>query len=49
MALLEVTLTAGALEQFDQNGRMQELAARVADRTLDPYTAVEEVLAKLGL
>src|SRR5574337_387856 len=48
-ALLQETLTARALEQFDQNGRMQELTARVADRTLDPYTAVEEILAKLGL
>ncbi|KAB2960486.1 MAG: methylmalonyl Co-A mutase-associated GTPase MeaB [Candidatus Methylomirabilis oxygeniifera] len=47
--LLQETLTARALEQFDRNGRMQELIARVADRTLDPYTAVEEVLAKLGL
>lgn len=48
-ALLQETLTARALEQFDQNGRMQELIARVADRTLDPYTAVDEVLAKIGL
>jgi LAO/AO transport system kinase len=48
-ALLQETLTARALERFDQNGRMQELIASVADRTLDPYTAVEEVLAKLGL
>jgi LAO/AO transport system kinase len=47
--LLQETLTARALEQFDQNGRMQELIARVADRTLDPYTAVDEVLAKIGL
>ena len=28
---------------------MKELIARVADRTLDPYVAVEEVLAKIGL
>jgi LAO/AO transport system kinase len=48
-ALLQETLTARALERFDQNGRMQELIARVADRTLDPYTAVDEILAKLGL
>lgn len=48
-ALLQETLTARALEQFDRNGRMQELIARVADRTLDPYTAIEEILAKLGL
>jgi LAO/AO transport system kinase len=48
-ALLQERLTARALEQFDQNGRMQELIARVADRTLDPYTAVDEVLATIGL
>ncbi|MDD5559280.1 methylmalonyl Co-A mutase-associated GTPase MeaB [Candidatus Methylomirabilis sp.] len=48
-ALLQERLTAKALERFDQNGRMQELIARVADRTLDPYTAVEQVLAKIGL
>lgn len=28
---------------------MKELIARVADRALDPYTAVEEVLTKIGL
>lgn len=49
VALLQETLTARALERFDRNGRMQELIARVADRTLDPYTAVDEVLAKIGL
>ncbi len=47
--LLQETLTARALEQFDRNGRMRELIACVADRTLDPYTAVDEVLAKIGL
>jgi LAO/AO transport system kinase len=49
LALLQERLTARALEQFDRDGRMQELIARVADRTLDPYTAVEEVLSKIGL
>lgn len=48
-ALLQETLTTRALERFDQNGRMKELIAQIADRTIDPYTAVEEVLAKLGL
>ncbi|MCZ7625955.1 MAG: methylmalonyl Co-A mutase-associated GTPase MeaB [Candidatus Methylomirabilota bacterium] len=48
-ALLQETLTTRALERFDRNGRMKELIARVADRTLDPYTAVEEVVATLGL
>lgn len=49
VALLQETLTARVLERFDQNGRMKELIARVADRALDPYTAVEEVLARIGL
>ena len=49
VALLQESLTARALERFDRNGRMKELIGRVADRALDPYTAVEEVLAKIGL
>ncbi|HWQ68393.1 MAG TPA: hypothetical protein VN494_00330, partial [Patescibacteria group bacterium] len=48
-ALLQERLTARALERFEQDGSMKELIARVADRTLDPYTAVDEVLAKIGL
>ncbi|PTL36463.1 methylmalonyl Co-A mutase-associated GTPase MeaB [Candidatus Methylomirabilis limnetica] len=49
VALLQERLTARALERFEQNGGMKELIARVADRALDPYTAVDEVLAKIGL
>ncbi len=49
VALLQERLTARALERFERNGGMKELIARVADRTLDPYTAVDEVLAKIGL
>lgn len=48
-ALLQERLTARALERFEQNGGMKELIARVADRALDPYTAVDEVLATIGL
>ena len=48
-ALLQERLTARALERFEQNGSMKELIDRVTDRTLDPYTAVEQVLANLGL
>lgn len=48
-ALLQERLTAKALERFERNGGMKELIARVADRTLDPYTAVEQVLATIGL
>ncbi|MGB4782439.1 methylmalonyl Co-A mutase-associated GTPase MeaB [Candidatus Methylomirabilis sp.] len=48
-ALLQERLTAMALERFEQTGGMKELIARVADRVLDPYTAVDEVLATIGL
>ena len=47
--LLQERLTARALERFDQNGGMKDLMARVADRVIDPYAAVDEVLAKIGL
>jgi LAO/AO transport system kinase len=49
LALLQETLTARTLERFKRNGSMKELIARIADRELDPYTAVEEVLGKIGL
>ncbi len=49
VALLQEALTARALERFERNGGMKELIARVADRALDPYTAVDEVLATIGL
>lgn len=49
VVLLQEALTARALARFEQNGSLKELIARVADRALDPYTAVEEVLAKIGL
>ena len=48
-ALLQERLTARALERFDQNGGMKELISRLVDRALDPYTAVDEVLATIGL
>ncbi|MBI2883352.1 MAG: methylmalonyl Co-A mutase-associated GTPase MeaB [Candidatus Methylomirabilis oxyfera] len=48
-ALLQERLTARALERLEQTGGMKGLIARVADRALDPYTAVDEVLAKIGL
>ncbi|MDE2179557.1 MAG: methylmalonyl Co-A mutase-associated GTPase MeaB [candidate division NC10 bacterium] len=48
-ALLQERLMAKALERFERNGGMKELITRVADRALDPYTAVEEILAKIGL
>src|SRR5574337_327264 len=48
-ALLQERLTARALERFEPGGSVKDLIARVADRTLDPYTAVEQVLATIGL
>ena len=49
LALLQETLTARTVERIRRNGSMKELIARIADRELDPYTAVEEVLGKMGL
>ncbi len=49
LALLQETLTARAVGQIQRNGSMKELITRIADRELDPYTAVEEVLGKIGL
>ena len=49
LALLQETLTARTLERIRRNGSMKDLIARIADRQLDPYTAVEEVLEKVGL
>ncbi|HZY31183.1 MAG TPA: methylmalonyl Co-A mutase-associated GTPase MeaB [Candidatus Methylomirabilis sp.] len=49
LALLQETLTARTIERFKRNGSMKELIERIADRELDPYTAVEEVLESIGL
>lgn len=49
LALLQETLTARTLERIQRNGSMKELIARIGDRQLDPYTAVEEILGKIGL
>ncbi len=49
LALLQETLTARTVKRIQRDGSMKELIARIADRTLDPYTAVEEVLGKIGL
>lgn len=49
MALLQETLTARTVKRIQRDGSMKELIARIADRKLDPYTAVEEVLGKIGL
>lgn len=49
LALLQETLTARTLERIQRNGSMKELIARIGDRQLDPYTAVDEILGKIGL
>ena len=49
LTLLQETLTARTIERFKRNGSMKELIERIADRELDPYTAVEEVLESIGL
>lgn len=49
LALLQETLTARTLERIQRNGSMKELIARIGNRQLDPYTAVEEILGKIGL
>ena len=49
LALLQETLTTRTVERIKRNGSMKELITRIADRELDPYTAVEEVLGKIGL
>ena len=49
LALLQETLTARTVERIRRNGSMKDLIARIADRQLDPYTAVEEILEDIGL
>lgn len=49
LALLQETLTARTVERIERNGSMKELIVRIANRELDPYTAVEEVLERIGL
>lgn len=49
MALLEETLTARTLQRIRRNDSMREMLDRIADRQLDRYTAVEEILKTIGL
>jgi LAO/AO transport system kinase len=49
LTLLQETLTARTIERFKRNGSMKELIERIADRELDPYTAVEEIVGSIGL
>jgi LAO/AO transport system kinase len=49
LTLLQETLMARTIERFKRNGSMKELIERIADRELDPYTAVEEIVGSIGL
>ncbi len=49
LELLRERLASRALERAGGNGTLAPLVERIARRETDPYTAVEEVLRKLGL
>lgn len=48
LALLEQRLLALVVEQLDQETALATLSERVQDGTLDPYTAVQQILAGRG-
>ncbi|HYG66116.1 MAG TPA: methylmalonyl Co-A mutase-associated GTPase MeaB [Anaeromyxobacteraceae bacterium] len=48
VAVLRERLLAGALERLEaERGRLDELAARIAAREIDPYALVDELAARL--
>jgi LAO/AO transport system kinase len=47
--LLQETCTQRILERLSQNGSFEELVNKVTKKELDPYTAVDEILKKVGL
>ena len=47
--LLRDRLTRAALQKAHGNGSLEAVLDRIARRDLDPYTAVEEILKRLGL
>ncbi len=47
--LLRERMTAQVVERVATNGTLERLIARIAARETDPYSAVEEVLKKIGL
>src|SRR5574337_79462 len=47
--LLQERLTARVIEKVAGNGMLERLIERIATRETDPYSAVEEVLKKVGL
>jgi LAO/AO transport system kinase len=49
LELFQERVTRRLLEQAIANGSLEETIERIADRDLDPYSAVEELLGKAGL
>jgi len=47
--LLEERLAARAMDRISRQGGLDPLVERIASRETDPYSAVEDVLKKLGL
>jgi LAO/AO transport system kinase len=47
--LLQERLAARVIERVAVNGSLERLVERIASRETDPYSAVEEVLRKVGL
>lgn len=47
--MLRDRLTRSALERAHGNGSLEAVLDRIARRDLDPYTAVDEILRKVGL
>lgn len=49
MELLRETCTQRLLEHLGQNGSFEDIAKKVAEKEIDPYSAVDEILKKVGL
>jgi LAO/AO transport system kinase len=47
--LLEERLAARAMDRMSRHGGLEPMVERIAARETDPYSAVEEVLKRLGL
>ncbi len=47
--LLQERLTARVIEKVAHNGSLEQLVEQIAARQTDPYSAVEEVLKRVGL
>lgn len=49
LELLKERLTRYVLEKAEENGTLQDLIEKVMGRELDPYSATDEVLRRIGL